>query len=239
MWSVGDLISDGKSRRKKTDFDPQRESLRVPQGISVNKPTSVCPRTVLHLATVLVTVVALFSGGCVQRRMTIRSNPPGALVYVDDYYIGTTPVSTDFIYYGKRKIRLVKDGYEIMNVPKYDIPPPWYEVFPLEFVSENIIPWEIRDERVLDFQLVPQVVVPQDQLMARAEQLRNQTQATAGLYTAPGGVAPGGTMGTPMYVPPGPTVPGPLPPPAPGQGPLFQPQFQGPSPNPLPLPGRY
>ncbi|MEI6037860.1 MAG: PEGA domain-containing protein, partial [Planctomycetota bacterium] len=40
------------------------------------------------------------STGCVQRRMTIRSNPPGALVYVDDYQIGATPVSTDFIYYG-------------------------------------------------------------------------------------------------------------------------------------------
>lgn len=50
------------------------------------------------------------AGGCVQRRMTVRSNPPGALVYVDDYQIGTTPVSTDFIYYGTRKIRLVKDG---------------------------------------------------------------------------------------------------------------------------------
>ena len=30
---------------------------------------------------------------CVQRRFTIRSNPPGARVYVDDYEVGTTPVS--------------------------------------------------------------------------------------------------------------------------------------------------
>ena len=41
--------------------------------------------------------------GCVERRLTIRSNPPGALVYVDDYTIGVTPVSTSFIYYGTRK----------------------------------------------------------------------------------------------------------------------------------------
>ena len=48
--------------------------------------------------------------------MTIRTNPPGALVYVDDYEIGTTPVSTNFTYYGKRKIRIVKDGYETLTV---------------------------------------------------------------------------------------------------------------------------
>ena len=32
--------------------------------------------------------------------MTIRSNPPGAMFYVDDYEIGITPISTSFIYYG-------------------------------------------------------------------------------------------------------------------------------------------
>jgi hypothetical protein len=54
--------------------------------------------------------------GCVQRRITIRSNPPGALVYVDDYPIGTTPVSTSFVYYGTRKVRLVLSGYETLTV---------------------------------------------------------------------------------------------------------------------------
>ena len=72
--------------------------------------------------------------GCVQRRMTVRSNPPGALVYVDDYQVGTTPVSTDFIYYGTRKVRLVKDGYETLTV-RQPFPLPWYQVFPLDFVK--------------------------------------------------------------------------------------------------------
>ena len=64
--------------------------------------------------------------GCVERRMTVRSNPPGALLYVDDYEIGATPVSVNFTYYGTRKIRLVKDGYETLTVMQ-SIPPPWYE----------------------------------------------------------------------------------------------------------------
>ena len=63
------------------------------------------PAAVVHpirCATVLAVLVCLAALGCVQRRMTIRSNPPGALVYVDDYQVGTTPVSTDFGYYGTR-----------------------------------------------------------------------------------------------------------------------------------------
>ena len=70
--------------------------------------------------------------------------PPGALVYVDNYEIGTTPVSTDYIYYGTRRIRLVKDGYATLDIKQW-IPPPWYEIIGIDFVSENLVPAEIRD----------------------------------------------------------------------------------------------
>ena len=131
------------------------------------------------LAPLVVTALLCASqAGCVQRRLTIRSNPPGALVYVDDYEIGRTPVSTDFVYYGTRKIRLVKDGFETLTVLQ-PIPSPWYEIPPLDFVSENIVPSEIRDERALNFQLVPQVIVPEDQLLGRAENLRRSGQFPA------------------------------------------------------------
>src|SRR3989304_6283587 len=119
----------------------------------------------------------LFQSGCVQRRMTIRSNPPGALVYVDDYEIGTTPISTNFIYYGTRKIRLVKDGYETLTVLQ-PVPAPWYQYPPFDFITENFIPGEIRDQRTIDFQLRPQMVAPTDQLLSRAESMRQSNIAT-------------------------------------------------------------
>jgi hypothetical protein len=135
-------------------------------------------------------ILSLGQSGCVQRRMMIRSNPPGALVYVDDYPIGNTPVSTNFIYYGKRKIRLVKDGYETLTVIQ-DIRTPWYEYVPLDFVSENLVPGKISDRRVLDFQLRPQMVVPTDQLQARAEELRRSAHGSATAPTVqPAGYAP-------------------------------------------------
>jgi hypothetical protein len=113
--------------------------------------------------------------GCVQRRLTIRSNPPGALVYVDDYPIGTTPVATDFVYYGTRKVRLVKSGYETLTVMQ-PIPAPWYQYPVIDFVSENLVPGEIRDERVVEYQLQPQVVVPSTQILERGENLRHAAQ---------------------------------------------------------------
>lgn len=113
----------------------------------------------------------LMQTACVQRRLTIRSNPPGALVYIDNYEIGVTPVATDFIYYGSREIRLVKDGYETQT-RMTKISAPWYQYVPIDFVAENVIPYEIRDERTIDFQLVPQMIVPTEELLGRADELR-------------------------------------------------------------------
>lgn len=110
-------------------------------------------------------------GGCVQRRMTIVSNPPGAMVYIGEQEIGTTPVSTDFVYYGNRKIRLEKPGFETLTVDQ-PIPAPWYQIPPLDLFSDNFALHEIRDERVLAYDLVPQVVVPRQELIRRADAIR-------------------------------------------------------------------
>ena len=102
------------------------------------------------------------------------SNPPGALVYVDNQQIGTTPCSVDFTYYGTREIRLIKPGYETLTVNQ-PIPTPWYQIPPLDFVSENLVPTKIRDNRTVTFDLAPQIIVPTEQLVDRANQLRQET----------------------------------------------------------------
>jgi len=170
--------------------------------------------------TAVLVLAATAATGCVQRRMTIRSNPPGALVYVDDYQVGTTPVSTDFIYYGTRKIRLVKDGYETLTV-RQPFPLPWYQVFPLDFVTENIWPWEIRDERVVDLAMVPAASTPPEEVVGRAEAAR----LTAGSLPTPPPAA--------VVVQPLPTQPIPAPPPAqPLPPPAVGPSFPAPQPVP-------
>lgn len=181
-------------------------------------------RRVLLLAAA---AAMISSPGCVQRRMTIRSNPPGALVYVDDYPLGTTPVSHDFVYYGTRKIRLVKDGYETLTV-RQPFPVPWYEIFPLDFVTENVIPWEVRDERVVDLAMQPAASTPAELVVSRAEQVRLAAGSLPPVAPQPV-VTPAPVV---QPVPPPPPAPpiqqyAPQPLPAPPQQPLVLPPPQG------------
>ena len=169
-----------------------------------------------HLLLLLVAAT-----GCVQRRMTIRSDPPGALVYVDDYQIGTTPVSHDFVYYGTRKIRLVKDGYETLTV-RQPFPIPWYEIFPLDFVSENLWPGEIRDERIVDLAMMPAAAIPPEEVVARAEQSRLSAGSLPAIVPAAQAIPAQPPVQPPMQLPPPQPFPAPnLQPPlqnAPAQG---------------------
>ncbi len=143
--------------------------------------------------------------GCVDRRLTVRTNPPGAQLFVDDYEIGTTPVSTDFTYYGTRQIRLIKDGYETLVI-KQPIPAPWYQYFPVDFVTENLVPGQIRDERVVTYQLQPSIQVPNEQLVGRAQALRENGRAGALANAAARGPQPLGAA-IPGYAPPPNVVP--------------------------------
>ncbi len=90
---------------------------------------------------------------------------------MDDIEVGTTPISPEFTYYGTRKIQLYKDGYETLTV-KQTFHRPWYQWPVLDFFSENLWPHELRDEHMLNFQLQPQQIVPEDRLLDRAQQLR-------------------------------------------------------------------
>lgn len=128
-------------------------------------------------------LMLLPASGCVRRRLNVRTNPPGALVYVDNQQIGTTPCSVDFTYYGTREIRLVKPGYETLTVNQ-PIPMPWYQIPPLDFVSENLVPTKIRDNRTVSYNLAPQLIVPTQQILDRANQLRQETNQYPGVPPA-------------------------------------------------------
>ena len=127
------------------------------------------------LVALLCALFALSSIGCVRRRMTIRTNPPGAQVFVDDQEVGTTPCSSGYVYYGTRKITVIKDGYKTETL-YHKFSPPWYQIPPLDFVTENLTGQEIRDERIVDVTLAPQEVVPEGALRSRAEGLRQEAR---------------------------------------------------------------
>jgi hypothetical protein len=127
------------------------------------------------IATFCVVIVPHFCEAAVRRRLTIRSNPSGALVFIDDQEIGVTPVSTSFIYYGTRKIQLIKDGYETVTVLR-TFKPPWYQWAGIDFITENLVRSEFRDERLIEFKLTPLRIKTNKELVERGIQLRQRVR---------------------------------------------------------------
>jgi PEGA domain len=113
--------------------------------------------------------------GCVSRRVTVQSNPPGALVLIDGQEQGYTPYSMDFTYYGTREIQLVKPGFETLTVMQ-KVPKPWYQIFPIEFVSDNLWPFRVTNRSNFYYQMQPNGIASEEGLLDRATGLRNESQ---------------------------------------------------------------
>lgn len=128
-------------------------------------------RTHRVVVSVAATLAVASLGGCVERRYTIRSDPPGALVIVNSEEKGTTPVSSSYAFYGKRSVRLVKDGYEPLEIVQ-DFEAPWYDNVLTEFFTENLIPYTFRDERTFTYKLKPEGTTDKTKLLSDAEALR-------------------------------------------------------------------
>jgi hypothetical protein len=164
----------------------------------------------LLVGAVAMTLIALTSSGCVDRRFVIESDPPGAVVYVNDKRVGATPLDVPFPYYGKYRFEFVRDGYESVTVEE-NVCAPWYEYFPIEFVVENLWPWTVHDIHYIPSKpmaLPPMQAIPAEVIYGRAQQLQSRGQA----LVPQGAVVPVG--------PPGPVspdlqpIPSPTPPPS-------------------------
>lgn len=146
----------------------------------------------------------LLASGCVVRRFTIDSYPQGATVYRDGKPIGVTPVDDPFIYYGTYRFTLVKDGFETQHVDQ-KVPTPWHSWPGLDFFTENLWPFEVKDQRRFTYTLQPKQAVNENDALNRAEMLRARGRS---LQTSPGagGETPPPLPGT---IPPagGPTLP--------------------------------
>ena len=120
-------------------------------------------------------LVLIASTGCVKRRYTIRTDPPGAAVFVNGEEVGTSPVSKSFTYYGTREVTLVADGYQTQKVLQ-PVDAPWWDNGVTDFFTENLLPLTLRDEREFQFRMVPAQNPPTADLLDRAQALRQQGQ---------------------------------------------------------------
>lgn len=130
-----------------------------------------------RVALWLVLFASLCSSGCMHRRLTVRSDPPGAAVVIDGEEVGFTPCSIDYTYYGTREITLMKDGFKTLTTP-VQLSTPWYQIFPLEFVTDNFALTKINDRREVTYTLAREELEPTQFLEDRANSLRSEALRT-------------------------------------------------------------
>ena len=106
--------------------------------------------------------------------MTITSEPPGALVMLNDVEVGRTPVTTGFTFYGDFDVRLRKEGYEPL-VTHHTANAPFYEYAPIDLAA-TAWPGRIKTDRHWHFVLTPSPAPGADEagLVGRARELQER-----------------------------------------------------------------
>jgi len=121
---------------------------------------------------VFVLALSLLLAGCVERRLTINTEPEGALVVLNDEEIGTSPVTVSFEWYGDYWIRISKEGFETLDTHR-ELKGPWYDHFPFDFFA-LLNPKRTVDSYEWTFELAPQKEPAREELIEKAEELKGQ-----------------------------------------------------------------
>lgn len=120
----------------------------------------------------LVAACAL-SAGCVISKVSVRSDPGGAVVYLDGEKKGITPCTFKFDFYGTRELKLERDGYQTRR-ELVKLKPPLYARFPLDIIFDLLLPLKITDKHNFTYTLSPIEPTDTDALLRRAEELRQE-----------------------------------------------------------------
>lgn len=127
-------------------------------------------RAAIAVRTALVGATACALAGCVERRIFITSEPPGALVFVNDVEVGRTPVELDYEWDGVYDVRLTLDGYEPL-LTTGRVPTTLDHVPGFDLLAEAL-PFTVRNHVHWRFILEP-AAADDDALIDRARELRD------------------------------------------------------------------
>lgn len=110
--------------------------------------------------------------------MTLTSDPPGALVFMNDQEIGRTPLQREFTWYGTYDVELRKEGFETIKTRTRVTAPAWNWV-PFDLAAE-LLPIPFRDRQRFSYSLTPASTQPADagSIMRRATHQRDALEGS-------------------------------------------------------------
>ncbi len=107
----------------------------------------------MRLLPAAVLVLAFLAGCATRRILKVGTIPPGATVRLDGETLGETPLEVPFEHYGVRRITIYKEGYQTHSA-QIELHAPWYSHFPIDLVSEVLLPFGWKDKRSYHIELV-------------------------------------------------------------------------------------
>ena len=140
---------------------------------SVMEPIMNFQRNVSEL---IVVSVILFCGGCVERQLTVKTEPSDALIILNDEEIGTSPVTINFEWYGDYNVKISKKGYQTLQTHR-SIKRPTCDRFPFDLFADALWPKRIVDKYEWTFQLDPYQTPDREELINSAVSLKEDALA--------------------------------------------------------------
>ncbi|HEX5135759.1 MAG TPA: PEGA domain-containing protein [Planctomycetota bacterium] len=133
-------------------------------------------------AATLVALILL--AGCVERRLLVRTDPPGAEVTVNGEKVGRSPTTWRFTHYGDALVEVEKPGYEPTR-QVVALRAPWYQKPGVDFFSDVLVPARIKDDHEVEIRLEPAARLTEGErerevaeLTRAADKLRRQAEAS-------------------------------------------------------------
>ena len=128
-------------------------------------------RSLVFLAIVGL-MAAIILSGCVERKLTINTEPQGAMIVLNDEEIGNSPVTVSFEWYGDYNVRVSKEGFETLKTHR-ELKGPWYDGFPFDLLT-LLNPERTVDEYEWTFELEPEKEINREELIQNAQELKKQ-----------------------------------------------------------------
>jgi hypothetical protein len=169
------------------------------------------PRTAPFL--VCAALAALAAGGCVERKLLLRTDPEGAAIRLNgEELAAVTPVELPAPFDGPNRVQFSAPGHAPREVVA-EVPTRWYDRFPLDLVAEFLWPGTIRETVTVDTRLEPYVPLSErlseeqlNSLRSRMDALGPRSDEARAAAFAGGDATPSGAAASAPVAPEG-TVP--------------------------------
>ena len=112
--------------------------------------------------------------GCIERTVSINTEPAGATVFLNDEEVGKSPVKVPFTWYGDYDIIVRKPGFKTLKTNQR-FRAPWYQYPIIDIFAECLVPYTIHDDRAAPTYVMEKATAPDRKtLLESAEGLRQE-----------------------------------------------------------------